>query len=313
MLEAGLRDLGCEIVGAAVEPYSVLDLLRRTEPDVVLMDARLAAGHSGGPTAALLQALRSVVVVCLVSPRDVSMLDAALEAAPVGFLFEPLRDGELRGVLGIARRRADELRALADGAREVAEARERLAVALSELARQTREDPLTGIGNRRALDEALRRECLRIQRSGGSLGLLLISPGWFGAFHEHHGRQTANECLRMLAVAISPFAGRATDLIARHGDDVFAVLLPDTATRGVLSQMEGLVDEVRDLAIPNAGSPDGRVTVSIGAAVTSAHARTSWEQLTWEAEQALARARRRGRDGTAVVVVSDGERPSPRA
>lgn len=312
--EARLAALGFELVGIAGDALGVLELFHGAEPEIVLMDIRLADDELSMPIAAVMTARRpSVAIVFVASSDDLCMLDVESGVVPCALLIKPLREQEMRSVLQIARRRSEDLRIAEARDFELVEARRRVSVALSELSRLRREDALTGVGNRHALDEALERECGRVRRIGGSLALIMIELDWFARYNECHGRSAGDDCLRLIAAVLSPFAARSTDTIARCAGNVFALLLPDTGTRGALSQMERSADELRQLAVPHEGSPLGFVTASIGAAVTSARACPPPARLFWEADEALARAKRRGRDRTALVVVSDGgqARPGP--
>jgi diguanylate cyclase (GGDEF)-like protein len=90
-----------------------------------------------------------------------------------------------------------------------------------------REDALTGLGNRRALEEALGHEAARAGRTGESVGLLLIDVDRFKSINDRHGHAVGDACLRTVADALV-HALRAADSCFRWGGDEFVVLLPDT-------------------------------------------------------------------------------------
>ena len=91
-----------------------------------------------------------------------------------------------------------------------------------------REDALTGLGNRRALEEALGHEAARAARTGETVGVLLIDVDRFKSINDRHGHAVGDACLRAVADALVR-ALRAADSCFRWGGDEFVVLLPDTA------------------------------------------------------------------------------------
>lgn len=91
-----------------------------------------------------------------------------------------------------------------------------------------REDALTGLGNRRALEEALGHEAARAARTGEPVGVLLVDVDRFKSINDRHGHAAGDACLRAVADALLR-ALRAADSCFRWGGDEFVVLLPDTA------------------------------------------------------------------------------------
>ena len=91
-----------------------------------------------------------------------------------------------------------------------------------------REDALTGLGNRRALEEALGHEAARTARTGEPVGVLLVDVDRFKSINDRHGHAAGDACLRAVADALVR-ALRAADSCFRWGGDEFVVLLPDTA------------------------------------------------------------------------------------
>jgi diguanylate cyclase (GGDEF)-like protein len=90
-----------------------------------------------------------------------------------------------------------------------------------------REDALTGLGNRRALEEALAHESARAARTGETVGVLLIDVDRFKSINDRHGHAAGDACLRAVADALLG-AVRAADSCFRWGGDEFIVLLPAT-------------------------------------------------------------------------------------
>lgn len=129
----------------------------------------------------------------------------------------------------------------------------------------SKHDPLTGIANRRALDERIGLEWRRAQRSGESLSLLMIDIDYFKKYNDHYGHLEGDDCLRKIAQAIEGVATRASDLSARFGGEEFAVLLGNTDADQAMVVANRLCARVRALQIPHAPTLSTEwVTVSVG-------------------------------------------------
>ncbi|MGD9571193.1 MAG: diguanylate cyclase [Thermoleophilia bacterium] len=149
-------------------------------------------------------------------------------------------------------------------------------------------DPLTGLGNRRAFDEALTEELARVGRNDGRLGLVMIDVDHFKRFNDLHGHQAGDEALIAVAHAMST-AARAGDRACRIGGEEFALLLPGADEEPAIAVAERIRAVLAD-----AGTPSGPVTVSLG--VASAGRGTRAEDLVRTADRRLYAAKEAGRD-----------------
>ena len=155
------------------------------------------------------------------------------------------------------------------------------------LQRQARTDELTALPNRRAWDEAMRREMARSQRSGQPLCVALLDLDHFKAFNDAHGHQAGDAHLRRTATAWRREL-RAIDILARYGGEEFGVLLPNTD----VEQAQEVLDRVRE-ATPN------DQTASAG--VVLYDQREPIESLVARADAALYRAKHAGRGQTVLA------------
>lgn len=162
---------------------------------------------------------------------------------------------------------------------------------LSELAAT---DALTGLPNRRILDERLRLEWDRAQRSTESLTLLMIDVDHFKAFNDRHGHNGGDEALRNVAQVIGSNIRRPADLAARYGGEEFAVVLPHTDANGAWVIAEHIRSGVEHL--PRVAEDGRPITVSIGLSTWNKRSRTSLEALLLSADQALYEAKHTGRN-----------------
>ena len=182
---------------------------------------------------------------------------------------------------------------------------------------QVRTDPLTGVANRRALDEAVAQEWNRAMRTGRPLALLMVDIDHFKPYNDCYGHLAGDQCLRQVAQAMQGQVERAGDLVARFGGEEFAVLLPETSGEQALQVARKLCDAVRALALEHDALPGlGCVSVSIGvASMAASHrpgdGRAQSRQLFQQADEALYRAKQSGRDQACLFQAGDALLPSP--
>jgi diguanylate cyclase (GGDEF)-like protein len=162
------------------------------------------------------------------------------------------------------------------------------------LERLAMRDGLTGLANRRCLDQTLRNELELARRSRHPLSVLLIDIDHFKRYNDTHGHPAGDECLKRVAMVLSGQV-RTYDLAARYGGEEFVVILPNQALQGAAAVAERIRRAVERsiAAAPMAGGE--RVTVSIGAACTGAGLDAP-EGLIARADAALYRAKEAGRN-----------------
>jgi diguanylate cyclase (GGDEF)-like protein/PAS domain S-box-containing protein len=179
-------------------------------------------------------------------------------------------------------------------ARDATQRREKHA----QLREQTIRDPLTGLFNRRYLDESLRRELLRAKRDGQPLSLLMIDIDHFKRLNDTHGHQAGDEVLKRLGELIRRGARRA-DLPCRYGGEEFLLVLPDMSAEDAA----GCAEEWRMAFANERIDFDGRIvlsaTFSAGVATCPANG-NSCEGLIRAADQALYAAKNSGRNRVVV-------------
>lgn len=164
-------------------------------------------------------------------------------------------------------------------------------------------DGLTGLANRRHLNETLDLEWARAKRSGQSLALIMIDIDHFKLYNDHYGHQAGDECLKRVARALELGTRRAGDLVARYGGEEFLLILPNLDNAGGQWLAESIRQSVDMLNIPHVGAPSGRVTVSVGVATTQDAVYGGTESLLRAADEALFRAKRGGRNQVQVAAL----------
>jgi len=164
-----------------------------------------------------------------------------------------------------------------------------------QLERLVREDPLTGVANRRRFGEALHAECSRAVRDQAPLSLLMIDIDHFKEYNDELGHPVGDECLIQIAAAIRTQLSRPTDLVARYGGEEFAVLLPATPLDGARELAEQIRMAVQNLAVQHPRG--GVVTISLGIVTHQPVSATDCEnRLVASADQALYLAKEAGRN-----------------
>ncbi|KAI1695563.1 diguanylate cyclase, GGDEF domain-containing protein [Ditylenchus destructor] len=163
---------------------------------------------------------------------------------------------------------------------------------LSELAAV---DALTGLANRRILDERLRLEWDRAQRSLEPLTVLMIDVDHFKAFNDRHGHHGGDAALRTVAQVIGANIRRPADLAARYGGEEFAVVLPHTDAKGAWVIAEHIRSSIEHL--PRVAGDAQPITASIGMSTWDKRSRLSLEALLlsrrWRPGSCASRIRRR--------------------
>ena len=158
-------------------------------------------------------------------------------------------------------------------------------------------DGLTGLFNRRYFDEALEAECRRHRRQNQTLGLAFIDIDHFKRYNDHYGHLLGDDALRLVAAALNAAARRPGEVAVRYGGEEFAVILPSVSRDDLLAFGVRLCEQVRQLAIPHAGSNAADViTISVGLTCQIPSAQDAPSQLMKAADTALYSAKAAGRD-----------------
>jgi diguanylate cyclase (GGDEF)-like protein/PAS domain S-box-containing protein len=157
---------------------------------------------------------------------------------------------------------------------------------------QSVRDALTGLYNRRYLEEILEREVRRAGRAGQSLGILMLDLDHFKSFNDTYGHDAGDTVLRETAAFLLKNV-RAEDFVCRFGGEEFVVILPTADQDGARGRGERFRAKLRDLTIMHHGKSLGMITCSIGVAAFPQHG-MSPRELMAAADAALYEAKRGG-------------------
>lgn len=181
---------------------------------------------------------------------------------------------------------------------------EALYIEHDRMARLATEDALTGVANRRSFEQYLQDSLMRAQAQGLWLSLIMVDIDHFKRYNDHHGHQAGDRCLKAVARAIAASMRRPVDVVARLGGEEFAVVMPEADPVAARAAAERVRQAVQTLSLSHPASATlPVVTISVGVASEQVDASSDASALLHQADEALYRAKERGRNQ--VVAATD--------
>jgi two-component system cell cycle response regulator len=281
----GILEGGGFAVDEAEGGARALELLAKGAYDVAITDLKMPGLDGFGVLAGVKRVAPHVEVIVLTGTQadDVSSAVRALRLGAHDYLSKPpaSRDEVLLTV-----DRAVEKKRLKD-------ANQRLQGELESLSRK---DALTGVLNRRALEEMLRQETGRSHRHGHALSLVMLDIDHFKSVNDTHGHPGGDQVLRFFAKLTSSIL-REEDVLFRYGGEEFVVMLPDTPLKGGLHLAERILAAVATTPFEVTGAT---LNITASAGVASLTAAEDGEQLIARADAALYAAKHGGRNRAVI-------------
>ena len=274
-------------------PLSVIWYAERTHEPLVVADATHDDRFARDPYVLNLDRCSLLAVPIMIRGRLRAML--LLENRMIHGAFTTDR---LEGIMLIAGQLAVSLEnalVYTSLERKVAERTQQLAAANQRLEQLSITDPLTGLANRRCLEDVLDSAWSRARRQAAPLAFAMIDIDHFKLYNDHFGHSAGDRCLRQVATRLAAIT-RPTDLVARYGGEEFAVVMPDTDNAAAARLARRLCSAIAELAEPHPLVPSHIVTVSIGVAAATPTPGSAPASLVDLADAALYRAKAGGRN-----------------
>jgi two-component system chemotaxis response regulator CheY len=302
LLKAMVSKLGHECV-VAEDGSSAWELLTTGDIDVLLTDWMMPGVD--GPE--LCRRLRNevgggyiyiVLTTGLDNPEDVL---AGMGAGADDYLTKPVDNFAVQTRL-VAAERVTELH------RQLVQMQEQLERANQELLERSLTDQLTGLGNRRRMDEDLERVHARALRVGRTYGVAIFDIDYFKRYNDHYGHVAGDEALRRVASCLDLIV-RSGECAYRYGGEEFLVLMPDCGVGDVVATAADRIRQaVLDAAIPHEARPTEPqlVTLSGGVSCWMPGSPLSARAVLEQADQALFDAKTAGRNRVSTAPPSEG-------
>lgn len=312
-MEALLERPGLNIV-TAQSGNEALSAMLDHDFAVVLLDVQMP-DMDGFEVAQLMKQndkTRWVPIIFLTAiSKDKKFITKGYRTGAVDYLLKPLETGILKSKVEVflqLHRQKRQLMAktqeLDHKVLELLHLKKQLESVNRQLEQLTVSDALTGIPNRRRLDQFLDAEWRRSQRNALPLSLIMIDIDRFKEYNDHYGHPAGDVCLRNVARALQAAIKRPSDLMARYGGEEFTAVLVETDNDSALLVAEMLARCIHDLEIPHPGSDvAAHLTVSLGLATTVPTGDISPQQLLQAADDALYAAKDSGRNRSVNVIL----------
>ncbi|MGA9378091.1 MAG: sensor domain-containing diguanylate cyclase [Phormidium sp.] len=219
------------------------------------------------------------------------------------FCVPMMAQGEALGILYLS---ATETGILTQSKRELAiTVAEQIALSFANLKlhealqQQSIRDSLTGLFNRRYLEESLEREISRAERKQQNLGIIMLDVDHFKQFNDTFGHDAGDTLLRELGIFIKKNI-RGSDIACRFGGEELILILPEVSLEVTVQRAEQIREGIKHLNLHSRHQQLGTITLSLGVANFPQHGMTS-EMVIQAADSALYQAKAQGRDRVIVA------------
>jgi len=262
----------------ATSGEQAIEVARSVLPDLILLDVMMP-GIDGYEVCRILKGDRLLADVPIIFTTGLDDQDAearGLSLGAIDYVTKPIQPV----ILAVRVRNHIELKRLRD-----------------QLAEMAVTDALTGLSNRRRLEQTLSVETARLARSEDWLSVIMVDIDFFKLFNDTYGHPAGDRCIAMVAAALNRAVRRASDLAARYGGEEFACVLPGSDREAAMCVAQEIQAQVQSLSIPHVGSKvSSCVTVSIGIATARCRPGMTADQWIDSADRQLYLSKAGGRN-----------------
>jgi diguanylate cyclase (GGDEF)-like protein len=307
-LTVTLEDMGYAVVATAASSDEALRAADAECPDLVLMDINIAGPMDGIQAGCLLRNRHGIPLVYLTANVDVTTLSRALATEPDGYLVKPYNEHSLRTTIEVAfcKHEAERVARIAHE-RERAQLEQKysdMTTLARRLRREATRDPLTGLCNRRRLEDIAKREVCFGQRDSHPVGFILLDLDRFKQMNDTFGHAAGDAVL----LAVADFLRsrlRVYDVACRYGGEEIVIVVPGETSVGTAALAEHLRTGIEALDVELAGVQLPRFTASFGVAAFTEHG-GELDSLLSAADKALYRAKTEGRNRVITATAAAG-------
>ncbi|NNN07675.1 MAG: diguanylate cyclase [Acidimicrobiaceae bacterium] len=291
LLKAMVSKLGHDCLVAS-DGASAWELLRNNDIDVLLTEWKLP-GMDGTELCRRVRGETTDIYTYVVIVSGLIDAEYVLEGMNAGaddYIVKPFNPLDIQTCLVAARR-------VTDLHRQLARVREQLEEANLELLGRSLTDSLTGLGNRRHMEEDLFNVHARALRSHYSYCVAMFDIDYFKSYNDRYGHQAGDEALRQVAKCLRR-AVRAGENIYRYGGEEFLLVMPNSQVHEAVAAAERLLHAVKILAIAHEArpTPPQIMTLSAGVACHLADSKRTISDVIGHADRALYVAKHSGRN-----------------
>lgn len=268
----------------ATSGEQAIEVARQVLPDLILLDVMMP-GIDGYDVCERIKSERLLADVPVIFTTGLTNQDAEVRGLSLGaidYITKPIQPVVLRARVA----NHIELKRLRD-----------------QLAQMAVTDALTGLSNRRYLEEAIKNEVATVTQTKDWLSVILLDIDFFKSFNDTYGHPEGDRCLIMVASALTRAIRLSDNTVARYGGEEFTCVLPGMDFDTALKTAHDIKNQVQALNIPHSGSAISPfLTVSLG--VASAQAQDGMTASDWinHADQQLYLSKAGGRDMISGVV-----------
>jgi diguanylate cyclase (GGDEF)-like protein len=262
-----------------------LQLLENTPVDMIIMDVEMP-GLNGFETTRLIRewlAGHWIPIIFVTGLNEDENYREGIEAGGDDYLIKPVSFMIIKAKIRAMER--------------IAEMRDQLHRLNAELEALSQLDSLTQIYNRRTFNELAQQQWALAKRHQQPISALMIDVDHFKLFNDHYGHPAGDVCLKKVTQAIKSCLHRSADILGRYGGEEFIVLLPETDANGAMRVAQAISEAIEVAQLRHEISPSSNlVTASIGGATCLRTTGHDLEELIKNADRALYKAKRAGRN-----------------